>query len=99
MLKNTLQLKKMQNPVSVTDKPYVPHDLRYHAEIQYEGEIAMRYVCAVGNTLEELATDITYELRKVKNCLPQIVLILDVHNNNNITKTFIHYYKKGAYNG
>ena len=78
---------------------YVPHLMRYHAEIQYEGEIAMRYVCAAGETLDELAQDITTELRKARHRVPQIALVLDVHNKNDITENFIHDYNKGVYNG
>lgn len=99
MSKNKLPSQKMLNPESVIDKPYVPHDMRYHAEIQYEGEIAMRYVCAAGETLDELAQDITTELRKARHRLPQIALVLDVHNKNDITENFIHDYNKGVYNG
>ena len=99
MLKNKLPSQKIMNPESVIDKPYVPHDMRYHAEIQFEGEIAMRYVCCIGNTLEELAVDITNELRKARHRLPQIALVLDVHNKNDITENFIHDFKKGVYSG
>ena len=73
--------------------------MRYHAEIQYEGEIAMRYVCCAGNTLEELAADITNELRKVKHRLPQIVHVEDIDMGQIITKDFIQDYNKGLYNG
>jgi|TARA_Y100000289_G_C3819767_1_gene98077 aspartate oxidase len=83
----------------VIDKPYVPHDMRYHAEIQYEGEIAMRYVCAAGETLDELAQDITNELRKARHRLPQIVHVEDLETGELITKDFIHDYNKGVYNG
>ena len=51
MSKNNMPSQILENPVSVIDHGgffYVPHDMRYHAEIQYEGEIAMRYVCAAG---------------------------------------------------
>ena len=99
MLKNKLPSQTMLNPESATNKPYVPHDERYHAEIQFEGEIAMRYVCCIGNTLEELAADITNELRKARHRLPQIALVLDVHNKNDITEDFIQDYNKGVYNG
>ena len=102
MSKNKLPSEKIMNPESVTNSSgffYVPHDMRYHAEIQYEGEIAMRYVCAAGETLDELAQDITTELRKARHRLPQIALVLDVHNKNDITENFIHDYNKGVYNG
>ena len=99
MSKNKLPLQTMLNPESATNKPYVPHDERYHAEIQCEGEIAMRYVCAAGETLYELAQDITTELRKARHRLPQIALVLDVHNKNDITDNFIQDYNKGVYNG
>ena len=99
MLKNKLPSQTMLNPESATNKPYVPHDERYHAEIQCEGEIAMRYVCCIGNTLEELAVDITNELRKARHRLPQIVHVEDLKTGELITKDFIQDYNKGVYNG
>ena len=102
MSKNKLPSEKIMNPESATNSSgffYVPHDMRYHAEIQYEGEIAMRYVCCIGNTLKELAIDITNELCKAQHRLPQIVQVLDIFNKNDITKDFIHDYNKGVYNG
>ncbi len=99
MLKNKLPSQTMLNPESATNKPYVPHDERYHAEIQCEGEIAMRYVCCIGNTLEELAVDITNELRKARHRFPQIVHVEDLETGELITKDFIHDYNKGVYNG
>lgn len=85
-------------PVIKNDALYVPHDKRYHCEIQYEGELGMFFTSAIGDTLEELADDVRYELRKVKNRLPQIVHVEDIHNNNVFTEVFIEDYKKGAYN-
>ena len=41
----------------------VPHNYMYHAEIMYEGEIAMRFTCAVGNTMDELINDIDKEFK------------------------------------
>jgi aspartate oxidase len=99
MLKNKLPSQTMLNPESATNKPYVPHDERYHAEIQCEGEIAMRYVCCIGNTLEELAADITNELRKARHRLPHIVHVEDLETGELITKDFIQDYNKGVYNG
>ena len=99
MSKNKLPSQTMLNPESATNKPYVPHDMRYHAEIQYEGEIAMRYVCAAGETLDELAQDITNELRKARHRLPHIVHVEDLETGELITKDFIHDYNKGVYNG
>ena len=102
MSKNKLPSEKMLNPESATESSgffYVPHDMRYHAEIQYEGEIAMRYVCACGETLDELAHDITTELRKARHRLPQIVHVEDLETGELITKDFIDDYNKGVYNG
>ena len=101
MSKNNMPSQILENPVSVIDRGgffYVPHDMRYHAEIQYEGEIAMRYVCAAGETLEELARDISYELRKVKHRLPQIVHVEDCKNGELITKDFVEDFNNGVYN-
>ena len=53
---------------------------------------------AIGDTLEELANDVHYELRNLKNRLPQIVHVEDVHNKNVFTEVFIEDYNKGAYN-
>jgi len=93
--------KEILNRESVIEPEikYVPHLMRYHAEIQYEGEIAMRYVCAAGETLDELAQDITKELRKVKHRLPQIVHVEDIDMGELITEVFIQDYNKGVYNG
>lgn len=85
-------------PVIKDDIPYVPHNKRYHAEIQYEGELGMFFSSAIGDTLEELANDVQYELRNLKNRLPQIVHVEDVHNKNVFTEVFIEDYNKGAYN-
>ncbi len=99
MSKNKLPSQKIINREFAIELPFVPHDNRYHAEIQCEGEIAMRYVCCIGNTLKELAIDITTELCKAQHRLPQIVQVLDIFNKNDITKDFIHDYNKGVYNG
>jgi hypothetical protein len=99
MSKNKLPSQKIINREFAIELPFVPHDNRYHAEIQCEGEIAMRYVCCIGNTLKELAIDITHELCKAQHRLPQIVQVLDIFNKNDITKDFIHDYNKGVYNG
>ena len=65
----------------------VPHDYMYHAEIMYEGEVAMRYTCAVGNTMEELLNDIDKEFIELQNRMPEIVEALVFPNgiNKNIT--------------
>ncbi|MAK51020.1 hypothetical protein [Marinobacter sp.] len=65
----------------------VPHDYMYHAEIMYEGEVAMRYTCAVGNTMEELLNDIDKEFKEVQHRMPEIVEALVFPNgiNKNIT--------------
>ena len=101
MLKNKLPSQMLLNRESVIEPEikYVPHLMRYHAEIQYEGELAMRYVCAAGETLDELAQDITKELRKVKHRLPQIVHVEDIDMGQIITKDFIQDYNKGVYSG
>ena len=64
-----------------------PHDYMYHAEIMYEGEIAMRFTCAVGNTMEELLNDIDKEFKEVQHRMPEIVEALQFFKGNerNIT--------------
>ena len=65
----------------------VPHDYKYHAEIMYEGETAMRFTCAVGNTIDDLIKDIDEEFSKIENRMPEIVTALVYPNNicQNIT--------------
>ena len=60
----------------------VPHDYMFHAEIMYEGEIAMRFTCAVGNTMEELIKDIDKEFIEVQHRMPQIVETLQFFRGN-----------------
>ena len=76
----------------------VPHDYMYHAEIMYEGEIAMRFTCAVGNTMDELIEDIDKEVKEVQNRMPEIVEALVFPNgiNKNITNLVNRlYYQRG----
>ena len=76
----------------------VPHDYMYHAEIMYEGEIAMRFTCAVGNTMEELLNDIDKEFKEVQNRTPEIVEVLQFFKGNerNITNLINRlYYERG----
>ena len=54
----------------------VPHDYIYHAEIQYEGETAMRFTCAVGNTLDDLFKDIDNEMLEHQERYPEIVQVI-----------------------
>ena len=65
----------------------VPHDYMYHAEIMYEGEFAMRFTCAVGNTMDELINDIDKEFKEVQHRMPEIVEALQFFrgNDKNIT--------------
>tara|TARA_A100001201_G_scaffold48590_4_gene48484 strand:+ start:3381 stop:3629 length:249 start_codon:yes stop_codon:yes gene_type:complete len=76
----------------------VPHDYMYHAEIMYEGEIAMRFTCAVGNTMEELLNDIDKEFKEVQHRMPEIVEVLQFFKGNerNITNLINRlYYERG----
>lgn len=76
----------------------VPHDYMYHAEIMYEGEVAMRFTCAVGNSMEELIKDIDKEVKEVQNRMPEIVEALVFPNgiNKNITNLVNRlYYQRG----
>lgn len=76
----------------------VPHDYMYHAEIMYEGEVAMRFTCAVGNTMDELIKDIDKEVKEVQNRMPEIVEALVFPNgiNKNITNLVNRlYYQRG----
>ena len=61
----------------------VPHDYMYHAEIMYEGEVAMRFTCAVGNTMDELINDIDKEFKEVQHRMPEIVEALVFPNGIN----------------
>ena len=74
----------------------VPHDYMYHAEIMYEGEIAMRFTCAVGNTMEELIKDIDKEFIEVQHRMPQIVEALQFFRGNerNITNLIKRLYNE-----
>ena len=75
-----------------------PHDYMYHAEIMYEGEIAMRFTCAVGNTMEELLNDIDKEFKEVQHRMPEIVEALQFFKGNerNITNLINRlYYERG----
>ena len=54
----------------------VPHNLNYHAEIRYEGEIAMVYACAAGDTIEQLMRDIDYELERYADRDPEVEEVL-----------------------
>ncbi len=95
MSKNNMPSQKQPNPESVTN--YVPHDMRYHAEIQYEGEVSFRMLCCAGDSPLSLATDIRNELRRVKERLPQIIYVEDVYNEEDITEVFIEDFNNGVY--
>ena len=60
----------------------VPHDYMYHAEIMFEGEVAMRFTCAVGNSMEELLNDIDKEFKEVQHRMPKIVEALQFFRGN-----------------
>jgi len=97
MLKKNMPSQIRQNQTSVTR--YVPHSMRYHAEIQYEGEVAMRMVCCAGDNLDELATDISEQLLRLeKALLPQIIHVEDIFNQEVITDDFLEDYNNGVYN-
>ena len=96
MLKKNMPSQRQGNPESVIN--YVPHDMRYHAEILYEGEVSFRMVCCAGDSPFSLATDIRQELRKVKDRLPQIFYVEDVYNKDDITDRFIENFNNGVYN-
>ena len=74
----------------------VPHDYMYHAEIMYEGEIAMRFTCAVGNSMEELLNDIDKEFKEVQHRMPKIVEALQFFRGNerNITNLIRRLYNE-----
>ena len=77
----------------------VPHNYMYHAEIMYEGEIAMRFTCAVGYTMDELINDIDKEFIEVQHRMPEIVEALVFPNgiNKNITNLVNRlYYQRGS---
>jgi len=95
MSKNNMPSQKQPNRESVIN--YVPHDMRYHAEIQYEGEVSFRMLCCAGDSPLSLATDIRNELRRVKERLPQIIYVEDVYNEEDITEVFIEDFNNGVY--
>jgi len=74
----------------------VPHDYKYHAEIMYEGEIAMRFTSAVGNTMDELINDIDKEFKEVQHRMPKIVEALQFFRGNerNITNLIRRLYNE-----
>ena len=76
----------------------VLHNYMYHAEIQYEGEIAMRFTCAVGNSMEELLNDIDKEFKEVQHRMPEIVEALQFFKGKEINITNLInrlYYERG----
>ena len=74
----------------------VPHDYMYHAEIMFEGEVAMRFTCAVGNSMEELLNDIDKEFKEVHHRMPKIVEALQFFRGNerNITNLIRRLYNE-----
>ena len=74
----------------------VPHDYMYHAEILFEGEVAMRFTCAVGNSMEELLNDIDKEFKEVQHRMPKIVEALQFFRGNerNITNLIRRLYNE-----
>ena len=77
----------------------VSHDYMYHAEIMFEGEVAMRFTCAVVNSMEELLNDIDKEFKEVQHRMPEIVEALVFPNgiNKNITNLVNRlYYQRGS---
>lgn len=77
----------------------VPHNFKYHAEIIYEGEVAMRFTCACGNTIDELLWDIDYEFDQIGNKEPKIKQVLKNPNTNqqDITEQIIkEYHSRGS---
>lgn len=74
----------------------VPHDYMYHAEIMFEGEVAMRFTCAVGNSMEELLNDIDKEFKEVQHRMPKIVEALQFFRGNerNITNLIRRLYNE-----
>ena len=74
----------------------VPHDYMYPAEIIFEGEVAMRFTCAVGNSMEELLNDIDKEFKEVQHRMPKIVEALQFFRGNerNITNLIRRLYNE-----
>ena len=74
----------------------VPHDYMYHADIMFEGEVAMRFTCAVGNSMEELLNDIDKEFKEVQHRMPKIVEALQFFRGNerNITNLIRRLYNE-----
>ena len=68
-------------------KKRVPHDFKYHAEIQYEIYDGFNFTSASGNTVEELLWDIDFRFDQFKDRFPEIVTVLEDPNTNNVTIT------------
>ena len=68
-------------------KKRVPHNFKYHAEIQYETYDGFNFTNASGNTVEELLWDIDFRFDQFKDRFPEIVTVLEDPNTNNITIT------------
>ncbi len=69
------------------DKLNVNHNFNYHCEIQYETEKAFNYISAVGDTMQELLTDIDSRLKQYKNRDPKVVKAIYLPNKENINIT------------
>ncbi len=54
----------------------VPHDFKYHAEIRYETEQGFSFTNAMGNTEEEIVSDIKLRLKKYKDREPYLDVVI-----------------------
>ena len=54
----------------------VPHDFKYHAEIRYETERGFSFTNAMGNTEEEIVSDIKLRLKKYKDRKPYLDVVI-----------------------
>jgi len=84
-------LALIQNPESVIS---IPHNLRYHAEIQIETETSFAFTHSAGTNIDEFIEDINFTLKDYKDREPNIVSVWDQQLEKDITDQFLHDYKK-----
>ena len=54
----------------------VPHDFKYHAEIRYETERGFSFTNAMGNTAQEIVSDIKLRLNQYKDRKPYLDVVI-----------------------
>ena len=54
----------------------VPHDFKYHAEIRYETERGFSFTNAMGNSEQEIVSDIKLRLNQYKDREPYLDVVI-----------------------